>query len=212
MEGTFREWKTSRCIIGALHAGALAWLAGEDPPSADSLNLPDTRVGRLTAQAFDEQRALGWNVLFRGFWSSSWQAAQEAEYQQSPHREKSNTGPVWAGRAIGWFFSLFEKLWKHRNSLQHGTTPEQQAQIRSDAADRAIRRFYGVSQTLQTLARPFRQPMQTVLDYPLRTKEHWVRTTTWFLPQEIRRQRRRGTDQTAITDFFEVLDPDSLQD
>ena len=93
----FRVWKTSKTIIAALLAGALAWVEGRDIPSLESLDLPDTAIGRLTARAFTDQTSLGWNVLFRGFWASSWRLAQEEQFSQYSSRERQDTGKQWAG-------------------------------------------------------------------------------------------------------------------
>lgn len=76
-----RECKTSSLIIGALKTGATAWIEGTLPPDVESLNLPDNAIGRLTARAYEEQTNLGWNVLFRGFWSHSWRLAQEEQFR-----------------------------------------------------------------------------------------------------------------------------------
>ena len=88
----FREWKTAYCIIGALTAGATAWIEGRDIPPVESLQLPDTDVGRLTGKAYVEQTQLGWNVLFRGFWTVSWREAQESVYEARNIREPTDTG------------------------------------------------------------------------------------------------------------------------
>ena len=69
--------KTANPIISALQTGALAWVEGTATPLVDSLTL-----GELIHHAYQEQSSLGWNVLFRGFWSSSWRLAQEHQFQR----------------------------------------------------------------------------------------------------------------------------------
>jgi hypothetical protein len=50
-------------------------------------------LGDLISRAYIEQRSLGWNVLFRGFWPISWRHAQEYEFAASPyHRGFQDNG------------------------------------------------------------------------------------------------------------------------
>jgi hypothetical protein len=58
MSANFREWKTSKLLIHALHSGALAWIQQREPPSVASLNLPATTLGDLISRAYIEQTAL----------------------------------------------------------------------------------------------------------------------------------------------------------
>lgn len=200
----FREWKTAYCIIKALTAGATAWIEGTDIPSVESLLLPDTEVGRLTAKAYVEQTQLGWNVLFRGFWTVSWRAAQEAVYRARTIREPSDNGEAWIGRAISWFFELFESIWTLRNKVQHGDTPEEERQIRSAAADRAIQRLFDMGRDLSHCERhPFRLSMEDILAKNLAEKELWVKLTEAYLPKAFRRQKERDQKgQRTVDEFF----------
>jgi ribonuclease HI len=84
MSKKFRQWKTSTTLIAALHSGASAWIEGGATPDVAELHLPDSTLGRLVHQAYVEQTSLGWNLLFRGFWSISWRKAQEYEFSSSP--------------------------------------------------------------------------------------------------------------------------------
>jgi hypothetical protein len=72
MSKTFRSRKTSHLIIDALRADALAWIDGNPAPAVGTLHLPDSPLGKLVDQAYVEQTSLGWNLLFRGFWTISW--------------------------------------------------------------------------------------------------------------------------------------------
>jgi hypothetical protein len=76
----FRRVKTSKSIIAALHAGATAWVEQQEPPRVNSLNIPQNKLGDLIRLAYAKQTSLGWNNLFRGFWSNSWQLAQEEQF------------------------------------------------------------------------------------------------------------------------------------
>jgi ribonuclease HI len=110
----FRSLKTSKLLIAAIQSGTLAWAQQREPPAAESLVLPENQVGELIQKAYDEQNSLGWNILFRGFWSSSWRLAQEEQFRMHQSRELNDTGKRWAASAQMWFFDTFEALWAIR--------------------------------------------------------------------------------------------------
>ena len=64
----FRSMKTLPHLISAIQTGAMAWVEQHEPPPVDSIELPETRLGKLIWQAYIEQTSLEWNVIFRGFW------------------------------------------------------------------------------------------------------------------------------------------------
>ena len=102
-----RELKTNSAIIRALMTGSLAWIEGQPIPHVDTLLLPDNMTGRLIKQAYREQNALGWNILFRGFWTKSWRQAQEEELKTMRGREIHNMGERWAAKTQLWYYDLF---------------------------------------------------------------------------------------------------------
>ena len=116
-----------------LHSGATAWIEGRAIPDVASVHLPDSLMGELVHTAYVEQTSLGWNLLFRGFWSISWRKAQEYEFSQSPfHRgyQDNDNGECWSGRAQAWMFNLFDLAWGMRNATEHGADVETQRLIR----------------------------------------------------------------------------------
>ena len=62
-------------------------MGGTEIPDVESLDLPDTVLGRLIAAAYTDQTLLGWNVLFRGFWAKNWRLAQEEQFRLYRSRE-----------------------------------------------------------------------------------------------------------------------------
>jgi hypothetical protein len=74
---------TSTLVINALRSGAWAWIEGNPTPDVEILNLPDSLLGQLVHKAYVEQTSLGWNLLFRGFWTISWRTAQEYEFSNN---------------------------------------------------------------------------------------------------------------------------------
>jgi hypothetical protein len=87
MSKTFLSWKTSHLVIDALRAGALAWIDGNPAPAVGMLHLSDSPLGQFVYRAYVEQISLGWNLLFRGFWTISWRTAQEYEFFHCSLRE-----------------------------------------------------------------------------------------------------------------------------
>jgi ribonuclease HI len=138
----FRSMKTSKSLITTIHSGAMAWVEQREPPSAESLALPDNRLGSLIRKAYAEQTSLGWNVLFWGFWSSSWRLAQEEQFRMYRSREIQDTGERCAASAQMWFFDTFEVLWAIRNDAEHGNDREAERLIQLTKCDRAVRRLY----------------------------------------------------------------------
>ena len=161
-------------------------------------------IGSLTAQAYTEQCELGWNVLFRGFWSSKWRLAQEEQFKANSIRERQDTGERWAGKVQLWFIKLFESLWGVRNEGQHGLDDETKRLVRATKCARAIRRLYAQGAALPHYERhPFRGSINELLTKHVSDQElMWISQTERYLPKVWRRARKRGTAQPAMTDHF----------
>jgi hypothetical protein len=107
------------------------------------LALPSTTMGQLVRKAYVEQTSLGWNLLFRGFWSISWRKAQDYEFSMSPfHQGHTDNGESWACRTQVWMFDLFDLACEMRNADEHGADLETQKLIRLAKCERVIRRLY----------------------------------------------------------------------
>jgi hypothetical protein len=184
----------------------LAWAKQREPPPADSLDLPDNRLGQLILQAYAEQTSLGWNVLFRGFRATSWRLAQEEQFRMYRSRDVQDTGTIWAAKAHMWFYDTFEALWLSRNEAEHGNDRDTEQVIRLTKCDRAARRLYAKGEELPYAEQhPFRDPIEDLLQQPVQMQEIWIDKTTAFLRKAFQRQRARPRDQPAITNFFARL-------
>ena len=82
-----------------MQLGAMAWIEQREPPSAESLEVLNNRLGNLVRQAYAEQTEMGWNALFRGFWVTLWRLAQEEQFRMYRSREVNDTGEWWAATA-----------------------------------------------------------------------------------------------------------------
>lgn len=200
----FAVMRTAECIASAILTGARAWADGAEPPPAESLDLPNTLTGRITAQAYDEQSILGWNNFFRGFWTESWRLAQEAHLTADPGRTLNDTSARWSGKAQLWFITLFETVWGLRCADEHGADPETELLIRSSKCEAAIRRLYDKGSELpHHESHPFRTDMADLLSASVIDQELWINQTEAFLVNAFRRIRTLSvTRQPVITDFF----------
>ena len=201
-----RELKTASAIIRAVMTGSLAWIEGQPTPHVDSLLLPDNTMGQLIHKAYCEQEALGWNVLFRGFWTKSWRLAQEEEFRTMRGRGLQDTGERWAAKTQLWYYDLFEHIWGLRNADEHGTDIDTQRLIRLSKCERAIRRLYDKGEDLSYAERhPFRDPIEDLLQQPVLNQELWISKTGGYLVKAFKRARARPPGQPAITNYFTQL-------
>jgi hypothetical protein len=101
---------SAQLLAEAMYAGAWAWIRGEQIPPPETLDTSDDAAGSLILQAFEEQSTLGWNVFYRGFWTSTWRMAQEAYGAKVGKNGSFETGESWSGKALNWFFDFEEYL------------------------------------------------------------------------------------------------------
>ena len=200
----FKKLNTADAIIKAITVGTQSWADDTDIPQVEALHLPNTAVGRLTAQAFAEQSLLGWNAFFRGFWTKSWRLAQEEHLRQIPSRKLHDTSERWSGEAQLWFISLFESIWGLRCADEHGADPETEILIRTTKCERAIRRLYEKGALLpHNESHPFRSDIADLLSQSVTNQELWITQTEAFLITAFRRVRKLAVSkQQAITAFF----------
>jgi len=120
-------------------------------------------------------------------------------------RDNQDEGTAWLGRAIGWFFDVFELVWKLRNDVQFGNTDEMKAVVRSNEADRTMRRLCVESQQLPMHERhPFQASRASVLESELSDKERWVLLTTKHVKAARKRAAKNGEDgQRSVTECFD---------
>jgi hypothetical protein len=204
-----RNHKTAPSIIDAsIHAGATAWIiTGSSIPTLESLNLPDSCIGRLIAVAYSKQTSLGWNAFFPGLWTMKWRFAREAHLNIITNRGPYNTGESWSGKAQNWFFDLFELLWGLCNEQEHRADPESQTLIRRTNCERAIRRLYHQGSSLPYGEKHlFCTDIDELLAQPVLNQELWISKTEASLPGAFSRSRKSAKDcQPLLTAFFKRL-------
>ena len=201
-----RELKTATHIIRALQTGSIAWIEGRQSPNVETLMLPDNKLGLLISRAYQEQNELGWNVLFRGFWTKSWRMAQEEEFSNMRSRDVQDTGKRWAARTQLWYYDLFELIWGLRNADEHGADTDTQRLIRISKCERAVRRLYDKGEDLPYAERhPFRDSVEHLLNQSVVNQELWITKTSSYLDKAFKRARARPPGQLTITSFFPQL-------
>ena len=189
-----------------MQTGAIAWVEGRSTPCVDTLDLPASLLGELIQKAYVEQTSLGWNVLFRGFWVTTWRLAQEEQLIMYGSRELQDTGDRWSARAQIWFFDMFDLLWGLCNADEHGADDDTQRLIRVSKYERAIQRLYDKGDDLPYAERhPFRDDIEDLLHQPVHAQELWIDKTEAYLRKPFQRARARPRGQPAITNFFTRL-------
>jgi hypothetical protein len=177
----------------------------EGDPGCRGIGVVQFSHDKLVQKAYVEQTSLGWNLLFRGFWTISWRTAQDQFFTQNTNLVgPRNTGAQWASQAQGWAFDMFDLTWGLRNASEHGADPETQRMIRPAKCERAIRRLFHESAPLPDYDRyPFQEPMEDVLSKTVCVQERWVNLAEAFLPAALRRLRKlTQTGQRSIRHFF----------
>jgi hypothetical protein len=163
-------------------------------------------TGRLIKQAYCKQGVLGWNVLFRGFWTKLWRQAQEEEFKPMHEREIHDTGERWAAKTQLWYYDLFDHIWGLRNADKHGADLNTQRLICVSKCERAIRRLYDKGEDLPYAERPpFRDPIEDLLQQTVTNQELWITKTGGYLVKAFKRARARPVGQPAITNYFTQL-------
>jgi hypothetical protein len=200
------EWGTSPQLAEAMVTGARAWVEGNSIPASEALNLSDNDAGKQIRAAYQEQTDLGWNVFFRGFWSSGWRLAQDEHWKRVGKSCSFDTGESWAGKAQLWFFDFFHQLWNARNANEYGEDIFTQRQIRLAKCEKTIRRLYLRSTELpEGEMHPFREPIETLLARPVADQELWIGQTVPFLRLATRHATKRSkAKQRAITEFYHL--------
>jgi hypothetical protein len=201
------EWGTSATLAAAMYAGAHAWIEGCAIPLPETITESDDDVGCLIQQAYMEQSELGWDNFFRGFWTSSWRAAQDAHWKKVGKGGSFETGESWSGKAQAWFFDFFEYIWGIRNAAEHGEDLQVQRQIRLTKCERTIRRLYARGQDLPDGENhPFRESLESLLERTVSDQELWIAKTVPFLRLAFRQAKhRKKAKQRAITEFFHLV-------
>ena len=141
--------------------------------------------------------------MFRGLWTTTWQAAQEESFQNMRNRTVHDSSERWAAKAQLWYYDLFDLIWGLRNADKHGSDTDTQRLIWLSKCERAIRRLYNKGENLPYAERhPFCEPIDDLQTQTVVNQELWISKTSGYMEKAFKRARAQPRGQPAITSFF----------
>jgi hypothetical protein len=186
-----------------------SWLANPDNISPDLSHIPLEQRG-FVETALSEQKAIGWDMCFRGYLSRHWALAVSAnprlhKHDKQPTSTRSNTGKTWTRKVISQLWDFAHEMWLHRNSFLHDTTNTDCQQMKGAAVDAAITALYSQVESYAAEDRwRFDMPLSLRLRTPLRSRRRWL-TLTRILVEKSSNYDSKG--QRRLTTFFKVIRP-----
>ena len=119
-----------------------------------------------------EQEKLGWDRMLDGWLTRGWRDHQEKIWKHAKSRKSSLR---WTAALIQKLWDVSWDMWDHRNKELFAGTPIQQ-QITHSLVDDQIKELYagGAQQLPRDALKFLRQPVETILQYPLASKQIWL--------------------------------------
>jgi len=161
-------------LLAAIVLGLSSWLA-------ETKSTCPVESNSLLQIAFDQQTAIGWGSMCRGFVASGWSAAHYAAV-----KPKNEVGWSIAFHKI--LFDAFLELWKQRNEAVHGSASEQVHREHAALAQR-VRTLHSSSARLLPCDRRRLCPwtLEQILGKPKSFQRQWVRMAARAFPEALDR-------------------------
>jgi len=119
-----------------------------------------------------EQYQIGWDRMMDGWLTRGWRDYQEKLWKHAKSRKSSLR---WTSALIQKLWDVSWDMWDHRNKELFAGTDIQQQITHSLVNDRIKELYAGGVQQLPWDALKFlQQPLETVLQYPLASKQIWL--------------------------------------
>jgi hypothetical protein len=184
------------------------WLANPDDILPDISHIPNAQQ-ELVATALSEQRAIGWDLCFRGYLSRHWALAVAACPFLPPTDEcptaSLDAGKTWARKSISHLWEFGHEMWTHRNSTLHNSALPDCHQMKGAAVDADITTLYHKVDSYAAEDRwRFDLPLALCLHTPLRSRRRWLSLTRVLVDKSTNHDSR---GQSKLTTFFQVLSP-----
>jgi len=136
----------------------------------------------------EEQRRIGWDRMLDGWLTRGWRDHQEKIWKNAKSRKSCLR---WAAALIQKLWDVSWDMWDHRNKELYAGSEIQQQITHSLVDDRIKALYAGGAQQLPRDALKFlRQPLATVLQYPLASKQIWLDAVN--TAQQQRRRHEHG--------------------
>jgi len=136
----------------------------------------------------EEQQRIGWDRMMDGWLSRKWRDRQDQIWKHAKSRKSSLR---WTAALIQKLWDVAWDMWQHRNKELHAGTESQQQILHSLTNDKIKALYDGGAQQLPQDALKFlRQPMETILQYSLASKQMWLEAVQ--IAQERRQRHEYG--------------------
>jgi hypothetical protein len=183
--------------VGILHSSGLPIDIGQE-----TAHFPE--AFKLVAQ---RQSEIGWTQLMHGRLTQHWGIAYESHCLQ---QETSMPGDEWIAKVIQLLWEYFLALWKVRNADRHGRDHDAKERLERARLELKIRALYAKEHDLtETAARGiFQEPIETLLERPLRMIRSWLIRAEPYITQELKSTKiRRRMKNSDIRTFFPEVRP-----
>ncbi len=149
----------------------------------------DEPIPEHTEQSFaEEQQRIGWDRMMDRWLSQKWRDHQDKIWKHAKSRKSSLR---WTAALIQKLWDVAWDMWQHRNKELHAGTESQQQILHSLTNDK-IKALYdgGAQQLPRDVLKFLRQPMETILQYSLASKQMWLEAVQ--IAQERRQRHEYG--------------------
>ena len=141
-----KQWAKLRTAIPIARAlkYIITCVISETEPLQRRLPASATPFDIMLFQAWQEQRLIGWQQLFKGRLSKKWALAQGLYYADNPETKHviSFSPSLWASKTVQILIDMALEMWGTRNKQLHGTTPEEERLIQRRRAITIVKTKY----------------------------------------------------------------------
>jgi len=139
---------------------------------AQWMNDDDTQLEHHGETFQEDQQRIGWDRMMDGWLTRGWRDHQEKIWKYAKSRKSSLR---WTSSLIQKLWDVLWDMWDHRNKELYAGTEIQQ-QITHLLVNNQIKALYagGAQQLPRDALKFLRQPVETILQYPLASKQIWL--------------------------------------
>lgn len=107
--------------------GVKAWITNQPLPDIRAM-VP--KASQTLIQAYEQQTQIGWRHFMRGRIATAWGAMINHHLIEQEIPEKTMTHERWGSKLVSILWEHILELWAHRNSVEHGSNPEELQQTK----------------------------------------------------------------------------------
>ena len=167
-----------------------------------------TNLGPQYRKLVHEQDNIGWRQIFNGRWSKSWSKIQAC------HEGKTGSNnPNWGKQILTVLWNQWDSLWKLRNKVQHGNSPDDKIRIRIENAKTELESIYNnktlyVPLDLKFLFPSYKTHFQSKKLYQI---ENWLQYYRGVFKQSIKEAQKASIANTKSMQKYFVTTHKSVK-